>query len=45
MEEIKLSINKKNRFIYFDILNILAIIAVIALHCNGIVHLNPLIRA
>lgn len=29
---------KKDRIVYFDILNILSIIAVIALHCNGIVH-------
>ena len=32
---------KKERIVYFDILNILAIIAVVALHCNGIVHNNP----
>lgn len=36
---------KNNRIIYFDLLNIMAIIAVIAMHCNGIVHLNPMIRA
>ena len=35
----KQMINVKNkRILYFDILNILAIISVIALHCNGIVH-------
>lgn len=36
---------EKNRVLYYDILNILAIIAVIALHMNGIVHDNPNIRA
>lgn len=36
---------EKNRVLYYDILNILAIIAVIALHMNGIVHKNPNIRA
>lgn len=36
---------KKERVIYFDILNIIAIIAVVAMHCNGIVHTNPNIRA
>ena len=36
---------EKNRVLYYDILNILAIIAVIALHMNGIVHENPNIRA
>jgi len=29
---------KNSRIVYFDILNILSIVAVIALHCNGIVH-------
>ena len=29
---------KNKRIIYIDVLNILAIIAVVALHCNGIVH-------
>lgn len=29
---------KSNRVVYFDVLNILAIIAVVALHMNGIVH-------
>ena len=33
--------NDNKRIIYFDVLNILAILAVIALHCNGIVHSNP----
>lgn len=42
--EKKLNI-KSNRVVYFDALNILAIIAVVALHMNGIVHLNPTIRA
>lgn len=28
----------KNRIIYIDILNILAMICVVAMHCNGIVH-------
>lgn len=37
--------NKGSRVIYFDILNIIAIVAVIALHCNGIVHGNPNIKA
>lgn len=36
---------KSNRIVYFDILNILAILAVVAMHCNGIVHGNPRIRA
>ena len=29
---------KPKRYFYMDILNIIAIISVIALHCNGIVH-------
>lgn len=37
--------NGKNRVAYLDILNILAIIAVVSLHMNGIVHINPNIRA
>ena len=37
--------SKKQRVVYFDILNIIAIVSVIALHCNGIVHSNPNIRA
>lgn len=37
--------NKRERVIYFDILNIIAIIAVIALHCNSIVHGTPNVRA
>ena len=37
--------NSNKRIVYFDILNILAIIAVVAMHCNGIVHVNPSIRA
>lgn len=37
--------NIKQRIVYFDILNIIAIIAVISLHMNGIVHGNPNIRA
>ena len=37
--------NMKQRIVYLDILNILAIIAVISLHMNGIVHVNPNIRA
>ena len=36
---------KTKRVLYFDILNIIAIIAVVALHMNGIVHKNPGIRA
>lgn len=35
----------KKRIIYLDILNIIAIIAVVAMHQNGIVHENPNIRA
>ena len=35
----------KIRIIYYDVLNIMAIIAVISLHCNGIVHGDPNIRA
>lgn len=42
MELIEKNDNKeivnKNRIIYIDILNILAMICVVALHCNGIVH-------
>lgn len=37
--------NMKQRVFYFDVLNILAIIAVISLHMNGIVHVDPNIRA
>ena len=33
------------RIVYFDILNIIAIVAVIALHCNSIVHGTPNTRA
>lgn len=36
---------ENKRVVYFDILNILAIIAVISMHMNEIVHLNPNIRA
>lgn len=35
----------KNRIIYIDILNILAAMSVVALHCNGIVHGSPNVRA
>ena len=38
-------IKTKNRVLYFDILNIIAILAVVIMHCNGIVHGNPEIRA
>ena len=39
-------LNEKNdKIIYFYILNIIAIISVIAMHCNGIVHGNPATRA
>ena len=31
------TVNKK-RLIYLDILNIIAILCVIAMHCNGVVH-------
>ena len=37
--------NNKKRIVYFDVLNIIAIIAVIAMHCNGIVHSNPNVKA
>lgn len=37
--------NLRERTIYFDILNILAIFSVLVLHHNGIVHGNPKIRA
>lgn len=37
--------SKKTRVVYFDILNIIAMIAVVSMHCNGIVHGNPNIRA
>lgn len=33
------------RIVYLDILNIIAIIGVVAMHCNGIVHGNPMTRA
>ena len=36
---------KENRIVYLDILNIVAIFAVIALHCNAIVHGSPMTRA
>lgn len=36
---------KPKRVVYFDILNIMAILAVIALHCNGIVHIYSQARA
>ena len=35
----------KTRVIYFDVLNIIAILAVISMHMNGIVHGYPNIRA
>ena len=35
----------KNRIVYFDVLNILACISVIFLHCNGIVHTYSTMRA
>ena len=34
-----------NRLVYLDLLNVLAIVAVIAMHCNGLVHGNPMTRA
>ena len=37
--------SKKTRVVYFDILNIIAMIAVVSMHCNGIVHNNPNTRA
>ena len=33
-----ISEHKPKRIVYFDILNIFAILAVIALHCNDVVH-------
>lgn len=39
--ENEISKKKSNRVIYFDILNIIAIIAVIAMHCNSIMHGKP----
>ena len=36
---------ESKRIVYYDILNIISIIAVIAMHHNAIVHGNPLIRA
>lgn len=39
MEEIKINnTNKNSRIVYFDILNIIACLAVCYLHCNGGVH-------
>ena len=37
--------SKNTRVVYFDILNIIAMIAVVAMHCNSIVHNNPNTRA
>lgn len=37
--------SKSQRVFYLDLLNVIAIISVIALHCNGIVHGNPNTRA
>lgn len=34
-----------NRIVYLDLLNVLAIVAVIAMHCNGLVHGNPMTRS
>lgn len=31
----------KQRFVYFDMLSIVATLAVVFLHCNGIVHWGP----
>ena len=36
---------ENKRVVYFDILNIIAMIAVVSMHCNGIVHHNPNTRA
>lgn len=36
---------KNKRIMYLDILNIIAILAVIAMHCNGLIHGNPNKRA
>ena len=44
-ENVKADGHFNNRIVYFDILNIIAIIAVIAMHCNRIVHIDPNIRA
>lgn len=40
-----MSIKKKERVLYYDILNIIAIISVVAMHCNGIVHTYSKVRA
>lgn len=51
MKDVKEQVNnekillKKERTIYFDLLNILAMISVVAMHCNGLVHGNPNIKA
>lgn len=39
------TLKENKRIIYFDILNIIAIVSVVAMHCNGIVHRNPSARA
>ena len=31
----------KKRYLYFDLLSVIACLAVIFLHCNGIVHWGP----
>ena len=36
---------ENSRIVYLDVLNIVAIIAVIALHCNSIVHGSPNVKA
>ena len=38
-------VKKTKRVVYYDILNIISIIAVVAMHQNSIVHKNPMIRA
>ena len=45
MNELVETKKEKKRVAYFDISNIIAIISVIVLHCNGIVHGNPMNRA
>lgn len=43
--EICTRVENKKRIVYFDVLNILAMISVVAMHCNGLVHGSPNIKA
>ena len=40
-----MKVKNRERVLYFDILNIIAIISVVAMHCNGIVHTYSKARA